>query len=62
LTLTELATVAGIGRSTLAAREAGRLNKLGFTKVSGVCDAVGHVLEVRDTALAAPSWEWSTNS
>ena len=54
LTLTELATVAGIGRSTLAALEAGRLNELGFTKVSRVCDAVGLVLEVRDTELAAP--------
>lgn len=54
LTLGELAASAGIGRSTLAALEGGKLAELGFTKVARVCATVGLVLELRPAALEAP--------
>jgi transcriptional regulator with XRE-family HTH domain len=54
LTLAELAASAGVGRSTLAALEAGTLPELGFVKVAGICEAVGLVLEVRAPELDAP--------
>jgi transcriptional regulator with XRE-family HTH domain len=54
LTLAELATSAGVGRSTLAALEAGKLPELGFAKVARICAAIGLVLEVRPLELDAP--------
>jgi HTH-type transcriptional regulator / antitoxin HipB len=54
LTLSQLATSAGVGRSTLAALEAGKLSELGFVKVARICAAVGLVLEVRTPELDAP--------
>lgn len=54
LTLAGLATSAGVGRSTLAALEAGKLPELGFVKVARICAAVGLVLETRPTALDEP--------
>jgi transcriptional regulator with XRE-family HTH domain len=54
LTLAELATSAGVGRSTLAALEAGTLSELGFVKVARICAAIGLVLEVRPPELDAP--------
>jgi transcriptional regulator with XRE-family HTH domain len=54
LTLVALAASAGIGRSTLAALEAGKISELGFAKVARVCAAVGLVLEVRPLELDAP--------
>jgi transcriptional regulator with XRE-family HTH domain len=54
LTLTQLAASAGIGRSTLAALEAGTLPELGFAKVARACAAAGLVLEIRPTELDAP--------
>jgi transcriptional regulator with XRE-family HTH domain len=54
LTLSKLAASAGVGRSTLAALEAGRLSELGFVKVARICSAVGLVLEARAPELEAP--------
>jgi len=54
LTLTALASAAGVGRSTLAALEAGKLPELGFEKVARLCAAVGLELEVRPPELEAP--------
>jgi len=54
LTLGELATSAGVGRSTLAALEAGTLSELGFIKVARICAAVGLVLDARPLELEAP--------
>ena len=54
LTLSELATAAGVGRSTVAALEAGKLSELGFVKIARICTAVGLVLEVRLPVLDAP--------
>jgi len=54
LTLRELAVAAGIGRSTLAALEAGKLPELGFAKVARLCTAVDVVLEARPLELEAP--------
>ncbi|HEX8758155.1 MAG TPA: helix-turn-helix transcriptional regulator [Steroidobacteraceae bacterium] len=45
LRLIELAEAAGVGRSTLAALEAGKLPELGFNKVARICAAAGIVLE-----------------
>jgi transcriptional regulator with XRE-family HTH domain len=53
LTLAELASSAGVGRSTLAALEAGKLPELGFVKVARICAAVGFVLEARPLELDA---------
>jgi transcriptional regulator with XRE-family HTH domain len=54
LTLPQLAAAAGIGRSTLAALERGKLPELGFAKVARICEAIGLVLEVRAPELNAP--------
>ena len=54
LTVAELAASAGVGRSTLAALEAGKLSELGFVKVARICAAVGLVLEARPLELDAP--------
>jgi transcriptional regulator with XRE-family HTH domain len=54
LTLTALASSAGVGRSTLAALESGKLPELGFVKVARLCDAVGLVLETRPLELDTP--------
>ena len=53
LTLSDLASSAGVGRSTLAALEAGKLPELGFVKVARICAAVGFVLEARPLELDA---------
>jgi len=54
LTLQQLATAAGVGRSTLAAFEGGKIRELGFGKVERLCAALDLVLEVRPPALDAP--------
>lgn len=53
-TLAALAAAAGVGRSTLAALESGKLRELGFTKVARICAAAGIVLEARPPLLSAP--------
>ena len=45
LRLAELAEAAGVGRSTLAALESGKLRELGFNKVVRICAAAGIRLE-----------------
>lgn|SRR5574337_513629 len=57
LTLQELATQAGVGRSTLAALEAGKLAELGYAKVARICTAAGLTLELRVPALETPLME-----
>lgn len=57
LTLHELAAEAGVGRSTLAALEAGKVAELGFAKVARLCAAVGLTLEARPPELEAPLME-----
>jgi len=54
LTLEQLARSAGVGRSTLAALEAGKIAELGFAKVERICAAADLVLEVRTQALDEP--------
>lgn len=54
LTLHELAARAGVGRSTLAAFEAGKLAELGLGKVARICAAVDLALEARPLELDAP--------
>lgn len=54
LTLHQLAAEAGVGRSTLAALEAGKIAELGFAKVARLCTVVDLVLEARPPALEAP--------
>jgi len=54
LTLRALATAAHVGRSTLAALEAGKLRELGYAKVARICAAVGLVLEARPLTLEKP--------
>ena len=54
LTLRALAAQAGVGRSTLAALEAGTLAELGLAKVDRRADAGDLVLEARPLALEAP--------
>lgn len=54
VTLQALATEAQVGRSTLAALEAGKLRELGYAKVARICAAVGIVLEARSLALDKP--------
>ncbi len=53
-TLAELAASARVGRSTLAAFEAGKLAELGFVKVERICAAVDLVVDVRAPALDEP--------
>src|SRR5580692_8443210 len=54
LTLTQLAAKAEVGRSTLAALEAGKLRELGLERVVRLCAAVDLVLEVRPLELNEP--------
>ncbi|TAK53972.1 MAG: XRE family transcriptional regulator [Gammaproteobacteria bacterium] len=54
LTLTQLAAAAGVGRSTLAALEGGKLRELGFGKVARLCAAVDLVIDLRPPLLATP--------
>ena len=54
LTLQQLADQAGVGRSTLAALERGRMPELGFAKVERLCAAVDLVLEARPPMLKEP--------
>jgi len=57
LTLTQLAATAGVGRSTLAALESGKLPELGLERVSRLCAALDLVLEARPLHLNAPILE-----
>jgi transcriptional regulator with XRE-family HTH domain len=54
LTLRALASEAHVGRSTLAALEAGKLAELGYAKVARICEAVDLVLEARPLSLGKP--------
>jgi transcriptional regulator with XRE-family HTH domain len=54
LTLTQLASRAEVGRSTLAALEAGKLSELGLQRVGRLCAAVDLVLEARPLQLEEP--------
>src|SRR5208282_1592381 len=54
LTLTQLAAQAEVGRSTLAALEAGKLSELGLERVGRLCAAVDLVLEARPLELKEP--------
>lgn len=54
LSTAALAAAAGVGRSTLAALESGKLSELGFAKVARICAAAGIVLEARPPLLEAP--------
>src|ERR1700734_574074 len=54
LTLAQLASRAEVGRSTVAALEAGKLSELGLQRVSRLCAAVDLVLEVRPVELKEP--------
>ena len=53
-TLSELARKAQVGRSTLAALEAGKLSELGLGRVARLCAAVDLVLEARPLLLPEP--------
>lgn len=54
LTLSRLAEMAEVGRSTLAALESGKLPELGLERVSRLCAALDLVLEARPLHLDAP--------
>ena len=54
LTLTQLAAQAAVGRSTLAALEAGKLPELGLERIARLCAAVDLVLEARPLELEQP--------
>jgi transcriptional regulator with XRE-family HTH domain len=54
VTLSDLAARAGVGRSTLAALEAGKLAELGFAKVERICKAIGLALEAHALAADEP--------
>jgi len=54
LTLQALAARARVGRSTLAALEAGKLPELGLSRVARICAALDLVLEARPLLLDAP--------
>lgn len=56
-TLRELAATAKVGRSTLAALEAGKLGEVGFGKVDRLCNALGLTLEIREPVLDEPLME-----
>jgi transcriptional regulator with XRE-family HTH domain len=49
-----LAARAGVGRSTLAALESGKVPELGFQRVARICAAVGLVVDVRAPLLDTP--------
>lgn len=50
-TLAQLATAAGVSRSTLAALESGKLRELGFNRVVRLCAAVDRVIDIRRPRL-----------
>ena len=54
LTLHALAAAAGVGRSTLAALEAGKLAELGYAKVERICAVLDLTLTARPPELDAP--------
>lgn len=54
LKLQDVAAAADVGRSTLAALEAGTLSELGFAKVERICAVVDLVLEARPPTLERP--------
>jgi transcriptional regulator with XRE-family HTH domain len=54
LTLSDLASRARVGRSTLAALESGKLAELGLGRVARLCREVGLVLEARPMHLEQP--------
>ena len=54
LTLRALAVKAHVGRSTLAALEAGKLAELGYGRVARICEALDLVLEARPLPLEKP--------
>jgi transcriptional regulator with XRE-family HTH domain len=54
LTLAQVSARAAVGRSTLAALEAGSLPELGLERVARLCAAVDLVLEARPLALDQP--------
>lgn len=54
LTLIEFAAIAGIGRSTLAALEGGKLGELGYEKVRHVCAAADLLIDIRPPELDSP--------
>lgn len=54
LKLQDVAAAADVGRSTLAALEAGTLPELGFAKVARICAVVDLVLEARPLILERP--------
>jgi transcriptional regulator with XRE-family HTH domain len=54
LTLTQVATQAAVGRSTLAALETGKLPELGLERVARLCAVVDLVLEARPLELKEP--------
>jgi transcriptional regulator with XRE-family HTH domain len=54
LTLSQLASIALVSRSTLAALESGKLAELGFSKVVRLCAAVELVVDIRPFRLDAP--------
>src|ERR1700683_5864518 len=53
-TLTNLAAQAAVGRSTLAALEAGKLPELGLERIARPCAAVDLVLQARPLELEQP--------
>ncbi len=53
-TLVQVAARAAVGRSTLAAFEAGKLPELGFARVARICAAVDLVVDVRPPLLESP--------
>lgn len=54
LTLPEVAQMAGVARSTVAALESGKLRELGFNKVVRLCTSLGLVVDVRTPVLKSP--------
>lgn len=54
LTLREVASAAEVGRSTLAALEAGKLAELGFAKLARICSVLDLALEARPLTLERP--------
>lgn len=54
LTVGALASAAGVGRSTLAALESGKLPELGFNKVARICAAAGILLDTHPPVPVSP--------
>lgn len=51
LTLPQVAALAGVARSTVAALESGKLRELGFNRVVRLCASLGLVVDVRAPLL-----------